>query len=116
LHLMDALFRLAETIPPMTTSLATLAGVCFEGIQDVMLEHWAPSGRARAKIRSISSGRQRIVHWAGDGEEWTTRALLLEGLLSQPSGGHQYLTGYESLDPIEVEVSFRETDPTSAKQ
>ena len=100
---------LANMDPPSSMSLRRLAWIDFVNIGDFVLRRVQPSERPVPTIRLAERRAEpAIIDWSGDREDWVTRAELVEGLFASPEPGHQYLTGYESLDPIEVEVSFRE--------
>jgi hypothetical protein len=107
LALQQALLRLSEGRPPVAISIDSIPGVELQGLEEFMLESVTPSERKLPTIRAVGAGGLGPkLRWSGDSEDWLSRALLVEGLLS--GRGHQYLTGYESLDEIAVQVSFRE--------
>jgi hypothetical protein len=107
LALKQALLRLIEGRPPVAISIDGIPGVELQGLAEFVLESVTPSERRLPAIRAVGAGGLGPkLRWSGDSADWLSRALLVEGLLS--GRGHQYLNGYESLDEIDVQVSFRE--------
>lgn len=106
--LQELLRDLSQGKPPRSVSIRRVPGVQLRGLQDLEFELVERAGRKRPMIHAVHSEVGWRIHWIGDKDDWDTRALMIEGLLRSPAPGHQYLNGYESLDPIEVEVSFRE--------
>jgi hypothetical protein len=108
--LKQTLLRLAQETSPASVSMRDLPEIDLLDLEELTLERVRSSDRVAPTIRALRRKGKVAVQWWGDHEDWMTRALLIDGLLASPVGGHQFLTGYESLDPVEVEISFRESD------
>ena len=54
------------------------------------------------KMQGVCEISNKVFYWRKTAEGWDYLSKLIEGLISNPTSGHQYLTSYPSEDAIVV--------------
>jgi hypothetical protein len=107
LVLKQAMLRLATDEGPASISVSQLGGVTLQDLDELVLVAVADAERLRPVIEASYLGAATIVTFYERPTDWITRAELVGGIIESGQPGFQWLTGHESLDPIDVVVSFR---------
>jgi hypothetical protein len=103
--LKELLLSVANAAPPTGFELAYVPWIELRELKRFYLQ--AVEARTAPRIRVLTEDSDPpSLLWLGDMEEWVSRALLVEGLLTAVAPSFQYLTGYEGIDDIDVEVSW----------
>jgi hypothetical protein len=104
----QALMKLASSETPTTISMVELGGIELEDLDELLLVRTANSkGPRRPTVEFITDEHGTTVMWWGRGDDWIGAAKLVDGVIESQQPGHQYLTGYLSVDPMQIVVSFR---------
>jgi len=105
--LKETLRSLAEPESPATLAISDLKNVKLIGLSDLLLIRVTDSKRPWPVLEAVDGETGTAVTWYGRSDDWVSRTALLEGVGVSGEPGFQWLTGYETLDPIDVVISFR---------